>query len=301
MSVAPDKLSGIYPMLVTPFAPDGSLALGQFDGLIEAMLGAGVAGVAALGIGGEVASLSPEERLAVADRVLERVGGRVPVVIGATASDTESACTYAKRAAAAGARVVMVAPPSDPPLSGRAELLVHFAAVADAIGDAELMVQDAPQFLGVALDTPMIEDLAQSRLNIGYAKTEALPAGEAVDSLRAARARGTTIFGGQAGLHAIDVFDAGAAGIIPGCELAAPLVRLHRAYVDGDRADAVARHRRMLPLLNFMFQDLGHYLRCTKWLLAERGLIDAAATRTGATMSSWSVDALRAHAAAAAE
>lgn len=287
-------LSGIFPMLVTPFDEAGNVVLDDFTPLITAMLNAGVPGLATLGLGAEAALLSADERLAVTDRVLDIAVG-VPVIVGATSEDTASSCQYAEHAAQRGAAAVMVAPSSEVG-SAQSALKRHYLAVADAIAPVSLMVQDAPTFIGVSLDAPLIAELVRSRPNIRYAKTEAVPAGEAVHQLAAVRALGTTIFGGQAGLHAIDVLDAGAAGLIPGCESARELVELARAYRSGDRESAVRLQHRLLPLLSFMFQSLPFYLQCTKTLLWARGLISSPTTRIDGALSDWSRNALDRHA-----
>lgn len=289
------SLHGVFPMLVTPFDDAGDVRLDDLEPLVEAMLAAGAQGISALGLGGEVSLLSESERIAVTDRVLDVVGGMLPVIVGATADETRASCRFAERAASAGAEVVMVAPPSNAG-PDRDDLTRHYLAVADAIAPVALMVQDAPAFIGVALDAPFIVELGRLRANIRYAKTEAMPAGEAVHALRDARAQGAAIFGGQAGLQAIDVMDAGAVGLIPGCEVAADLVALMNAYTAGDREQAVVIHRRLLPLLNCMFQGLDCYIQSTKFLLWRRGLITSPVTRTGAELGQWSRAALERYA-----
>src|SRR5260221_4614274 len=110
--MASPLLSGVFPMLPTPFDATGDIVWGDLDRLFAFEREGGSNGLAALGLGGEAGRLEPAERRAVAERVLATVGGRAPVIIGASAQDTATACRLAAHAAHHGAAAVMVAPPA---------------------------------------------------------------------------------------------------------------------------------------------------------------------------------------------
>lgn len=272
-------LSGVFPMLPTPFDARGELDLASIDRLVGRLHGEGVHGISALGLGGEAGLLTMAERLAVAEHVLAASHGRLPVVAGATAQNTDSACLLAEHAAKAGAAAVMLAPPTGESGTGSA-LVDHYLAVADTISPTPLMVQDAPSFVGTALTAGFVADLRSRAANVTYAKTEAVPVGDAIRAL-VRSAVDVAVFGGHAGLYAIDAFDAGAVGLIPGCEVAGQLAALFDDHRAGRRDRAVTSHRQLLPLLAFMFQSLDFYLSCSKLLLAESGLLSHPTTRTG--------------------
>ncbi len=292
------SLAGTFPMLPTSFDHDGRMLVADLPRLIDHVVAEGAEGLALLGLAGEGAHLSAEERLATVDTVMRHVATDIPVIVTATSNELPTALRLARHAAEHGAAAVMIAPPSATKL-GPEEMFEHYAVLAAAVHPTPVMVQDAPTFLGVALDAQLICALASETDNIQYAKTEAVPAGQAVRDLAPAREQGTVIFGGQAGLHAIDVLDAGAAGLIPGCEIISPLSQLVRAHRLGDRDTAIALHRQVLPLLNFMFQSLDFYLACTKTLLHRRGVLSSDRTRTPAVVHPASLTALSAYAAEA--
>ena len=60
-------LRGLYVPLITPFAPDGGVALGALERLAHDMLDAGATGLVALGTTAEPSSLSTSEQSAVLD------------------------------------------------------------------------------------------------------------------------------------------------------------------------------------------------------------------------------------------
>jgi 4-hydroxy-tetrahydrodipicolinate synthase len=61
------SLRGLYVPLITPFTAEGALAPGALEELAHAVIGAGAAGLVALGTTGEPATLTAAERRAVLD------------------------------------------------------------------------------------------------------------------------------------------------------------------------------------------------------------------------------------------
>jgi 4-hydroxy-tetrahydrodipicolinate synthase len=82
-------LEGVYVPLITPFAADGSVALGAVERLSNELLDAGCAGITALGTTGEAAMLSDDEREAVVDTCARVCGARgAQLIVGAGTNDT---------------------------------------------------------------------------------------------------------------------------------------------------------------------------------------------------------------------
>ena len=270
-------LQGVVPMLVTPFDRDGALDDASLGRLVDHQLEAGADGLAVLGLGGEGTYLSVEERERVTVVVAEAASG-TPLLVGCTAETTEDAARLAAHAAAHGAAAVMVAPPRRPDWSAD-QVLAHYAAVARAASDCELMVQDAPGFIGVELGVELVLRLARELDNVGAYKVEALPFWENAVRAREAAGYRLRIFGGHGGLYLMDVLDAGSAGLIPGTDSTGPLVRAWRAYAAGDRAGAAAIYAELLPLLVYRAQSLGLLVGGAKALLQARGVIATTVTR----------------------
>jgi 4-hydroxy-tetrahydrodipicolinate synthase len=261
-------------MLVTPFRPAGQVDLDDLGRLLDFVIASRPHGVSILGLGGEVGSLTVDERRAIADLVL-RGSGALPVIVGCSAQDTRTAVELARHAAERGAAAVMVASPSEADW-GRDRLGEHFVSVARACAPTPVMVQDAPAFIGVALDADLVRDLAAAEPNIAYAKPESLPACESASRLAEA---GLAVFGGHGGLYALDVLEAGAVGLIPGCEAGDALARLFDHWDAGRLEEARAAHDTLAPLLTFEFQGLDHFIRCAKTILQAQGVLRRAGSR----------------------
>jgi 4-hydroxy-tetrahydrodipicolinate synthase len=275
------ELRGVFPMAVTPFAADGSVAADELRHVVSFVLESGCHGVSALGLGGEAGALTPEERRLVAERVVAFAGG-APVLIGCSAPETELAAALAVHAAETGAAAVMVAPPPRPDWT-REQLLGHYVAVALAVDPLPLMVQDAPAFVGVALDPEFVRTLRAEAGNVAYVKSEAVPVADAVAALAALE--GVAVFGGHGALYYLDALDAGATGMIPGCELAAEYARIFELHQAGERDEARRLFTQVLPLVVAQFQSLGYFIAGTKVVLAARGVISRPDVRDGAPLS----------------
>lgn len=262
-------LSGIFPMLVTPFDESGAVALDELSSVTNYQLRAGVSGVSILGLAAEAETLTVDERTAIVRRVLSTADG-IPVIVGCSAGRTVDTVLLARKAAEAGAAAVMVAPSVSGDWS-REQLIEHYAAVARAIDPIPLMVQDAPAFVGVALDPIFVQELARAHANVQYAKPESVPASDAVATLAQLPSMG--VFGGHGGLYFMDVLEAGADGLIPGCEQPLAFQRIYTRWTSNDRASARLEFERLLPLLVWQFQSLPCFIACVKTLLHAKGLL----------------------------
>ncbi|HZB25709.1 MAG TPA: dihydrodipicolinate synthase family protein, partial [Vicinamibacterales bacterium] len=124
------QLQGVYSVLPTPFDARGDLDEPSLRRVVDLFIEAGVDGVTALGVTGEVARLDDAERRRVLEVVVEQVNGRIGVVAGTTAEGTRTCIAHSRHARDAGATAVMVSPPRMPKLNSDA-VVRHFA------GDAE--------------------------------------------------------------------------------------------------------------------------------------------------------------------
>ena len=102
------QLEGVYSVLPTPFHPTGDLDELSLRRVIDLFIAAGINGVTALGVTGEVARLDDEERRRVLQLVVDQVGGRIGVVAGTTAEGTRTCIAYSRHAHEAGATAVMI-------------------------------------------------------------------------------------------------------------------------------------------------------------------------------------------------
>ncbi len=112
MSILDETARGVFLIAVTPFTDDGALDLPSTDRVVDFYLECGATGLTLLGVMGEAPKLTAEEARSFVGRVLARVAGRVPVIVGVSAPGFAAMRELADSVMAAGAAGVMVAPPS---------------------------------------------------------------------------------------------------------------------------------------------------------------------------------------------
>ena len=267
---------GIFPALCTPFTPDDRVDLAAQRRVVRFALDCGAHGLVAFGMAGEAPKLRPDERKALTDEILDEVDGRVPVFVGVGAESLAGACDLARYAERAGAACAVIPAPQTGAANEDA-LVDYFARIAGAVS-IPVMIQDAPAYLGVALGPALVARAAAQSENIRLVKLEAGPAemGGWLQTLGPE----FSVWGGDAGVYLLDCTRSGAAGIIPGADLADLLVEVYEADAGGDAARADELFRRVLPMLVFQIQhSIDHYNACAKHVLVRRGVLEHAALR----------------------
>ena len=263
---------GVYPIAPTPFTPTGDVDLVGQRRVLDCMIDQGVDGICILANYSEQFLLTDDERNTLTDLCLAQVAGRVPVIVTCSHFSTRIAAERATRAAAAGARMLMLMPPYHGTGLRTDEngMLQHFAAIAEA-ARIPLMVQDAP-LSGVQLSVPFLVRLAREVPLVRYFKIE-MP-GTATKLRTLIEAGGELIAGPYDGEESITLMadlDAGATGTMPSAllpDLIKPVLAQHFA---GRRSEAAADYARILPLINFENRQCG--LRATKTVMMEGGVI----------------------------
>jgi 4-hydroxy-tetrahydrodipicolinate synthase len=266
---AVDELVGVWNIVPTPFHPDEELDLESLRSLTDFVIGHGVNGMTILGVLGEAAKVSDDERSAVIDTVLEQAAGRLPVCVTVSAASTYRAMAYARAAETAGAHSVML---SAPPLARPNDDAVrrHYLRVAEAVPDLPVVVQDLPA-LGVWMSADLIGGMASEAPNLRVVKLEEEPTAPKVSRLLAANPE-LRVLGGLGGQMLIEELRRGAVGTMTGFGYPETLVAIIRDWRKGDEAAAVERFARWMPLIRFENQQLLN-LPIRKHIYMRRGAI----------------------------
>src|SRR5690348_14342696 len=165
-------LRGVFPIAPTPFTPTGELDLEGQRRVLDCMVDQGVDGICILANYSEQFLLSDRERDTLLDLCMTHVAGRVPVIVTCSHFSTRIAVERARKAASAGAAMLMLRPPYHG-AGLRADergMLEHFARVAEAAG-LPLMIQDTP-LSGVTLSVAFLVRLAKEVPAVRYLKIE---------------------------------------------------------------------------------------------------------------------------------
>ena len=167
----PSPLQGVHTALVTPMNPDGSIHYAALDALIDAQLEAGIDGLVPCGTTGESATMNAQERYTVIKHVVDRVGGRVPVIAGTGANATSVAIEHQKRAQDTGARYSLVVTPyyNKPTPEG---LYRHYSALLEA-AELPILLYNVPSRTGCDMGPETVARLAELKGIIGIKEATA--------------------------------------------------------------------------------------------------------------------------------
>lgn len=269
-------LEGVYSVLPTPFQANGDLDEESLRRAIDLFVAAGVNGVTALGVTGEVARLTDAERQRVLETVVKHVAGRIGVVAGTTAEGTRTCIEYSRQALSAGADAVMVSPPRMAKLNSDA-VVRHFKTLADAV-DIEIVVQDYPPISGFAMEPWLLARIAREIPRARTIKLEDPPTPYKTARILEQSEFPVRIFGGLGGVFLLEELLAGATGAMTGFAFPEILVKIVSLYRSGQVDEAAEAFYRAVPLMRFEFQE-GIGMAIRKEVLHRRGALASPATR----------------------
>ena len=275
----PQFIGGVCPVLATPFDAQGAPDEESLARVVDYALCCGASAVVFPGVASEVEQLTAAERDRLVVLVARTVADRVPLIVGASASDMATSVRQVQLAASLGAAAAMVMAPAR--LAGDATALGAYYRDLAAAASVPIMLQNAPPPAGAGFDMTTIAPVVAAVKAIRYVKEEAMPCGQRISALLqrpelADAKHFGGVLGGAGGRYLLDELARGAIGTMPACELTDVHVAMVRAWRADDRNRARTLYNRSLPLLNF--QAVFRWAM-TKEVLRRRGIIDCAHVR----------------------
>lgn len=264
-------ISGVCPVLETPFHEDGALDPAGFDAVVTHVLDTGVRAVMFPGYASEFLKLDPDERALLIDRLLAVTTGRddVAAIVSVMEHGTRAAVRSARRLVGAGADALNLLPPYQLG-PARREVLDHLRAVLTAVDPVPVIVQYAPAQTGTALDGPTLLTLRDEHPNLRFVKVEASPPGPLVGVLAAADPPLPSLVG-YAGLLLPDAVRRGAAGVQPGCSFTELYLDLWELYAADDLTAADRLHAELTGYLTYWMQNVELIVAVEKLISVRRG------------------------------
>jgi 4-hydroxy-tetrahydrodipicolinate synthase len=283
MPLITEAAAGVFVIAVTPFTPQGAIDYASLDSMVDFYLEKGASGLTLLGMMGEAPKLTGAESLAVVKRVLARVGGTTPIVVGVSAPGFAPMQELGSQVMDAGAAGVMVAPPSN--VRTDDQIYAYFETAAAMLGDTPFVLQDYPLATGVQISTAVITRIVQALPSCVMLKHEDWPGLNKIGALRAASDRGEarriSILCGNGGIFLPEELSRGADGAMTGFAYPEMMVEVCKSHAAGDVEHAHDIFDAYLPLARYELQP-GLGLQIRKHILARRGVIASAALRAPA-------------------
>jgi dihydrodipicolinate synthase/N-acetylneuraminate lyase len=252
------NIEGILMPMPVAFKNDGSIDHGATDAIIDFYLAAGVHGFFPLGTHGQGMVLEIDERKRVAEQIVKRVGGRVPIVMHVGTANTYSSMDLAKHAAGLGVDAVGVVPPYYYPHDDY-EVYAHYKAIARSIPGVPMFIYDNTETTWVEITPPkankIIEAIAPNPL--AGIKVSFIPYDKLLGYVYQLP-KSTGVFpGGIFSLYS--GYSVGVRGAIhpPSTPFPETCVRMYEALKLGDLKGAQKEH----DLLTRLMQVVGKYLK----------------------------------------
>lgn len=283
-----EQARGVYIISATPFFDDGSIDMESADRLTDFYLKKGVTGITILGMMGEAQKLSPEESKAFMDRVITRVDGRVPVVVGVSNTNMDALVSLSNSAMDAGAAGVMIAPFAE--LNSDQKILDYFITADKALGSSIPMIyQDFPLSTKAPVSVDCLLEIIRQVPQVVMLKHEDWPGLNKISELRKRSEvdglRRISILCGNGGLYLPQELARGADGAMTGFAYPEMLVGVCEKFAAGDIDGAEDLFDLYLPVIKHE-QQPGYGLAVRKETLMRRGAITSAKVREpGPTMS----------------
>ncbi len=245
-------LRGIFPALPTPVTADDTVDQRAVEALFGWLLQRGIDGVVPLGGTGEYGALSRAERVRMAALSVAAMDGRGPVIPGVLDPGLHDALQAGRDFAATGVDALLVLTPyyTNPTQAGIRD---YFLRYADA-SPVPILIYEIPYRTRIAIEPGILHELSRHERIIGMKACNTdmyhfLQVVAGVDD-------GFAVLSGEDSLFPLHV----AAGARGGIVVTANLLptawrRIHEEAAAGRTAEALAIHRRLIPLMNMAFAE----------------------------------------------
>lgn len=246
--------TGTGVALITPFRKQQeTVDFTKLEHLIEHIVASGVDYIVALGTTSEAATMTPSERSAVQEFIVETVNGRCPIMLGLGGNNTLDVTDTINRTNFDGiSGILSVTPYYNKP--NQRGLHQHFQSIAEA-APVPVIIYNVPGRTGVNIAADTTLTLANECPNIIGIKEASGNIQQAMDILRR-RPAGFRVISGDDALTC-PMIAMGADGVISVIANALPKETSDMVHfaLKGDLKKALPLHYRLLPLMNAIFEE----------------------------------------------
>ena len=247
------RLKGMGVALVTPFNDDGSVDYQSLMRLVEYQIQNGVDFLCVLGTTAETPTLTADEKRKIKEMVIERVNGRVPILLGVGSNCTQTVIDTLVNEDMTGVDAVLVAVPyyNKPSQEG---IYQHYKAIANAT-PLPVVLYNVPGRTGVNMTAETTLRLARDFDNIVAIK-EASGNITQMDDIIKNKPEDFDVISGDDGIT-FPLITLGAVGVISVIGNAFPreFSRMTRLALAGDYQNALTIHHKFTELFKLLFVD----------------------------------------------
>lgn len=248
------KFRGLGVAMVTPFRSNYDIDYPALDRLIDFLLGNGVNYLVVQGTTAETATLTDSEKRQLADYVVKKVNGRVPLVLGMGGNDTRKVIEAYQKIDLTGFEAILSVTPyyNKPTQKG---LYLHFKTIAEST-QLPMIVYNVPGRTGVNMTADTTLKLAHEFQGKIFAVKEASGNLTQMGYILRDRPSGFLVFSGDDGLT-LPQISMGADGVISvvGNCIPSRFSRMVNLALQGNFTDAAKIHLELIELIDLLFVE----------------------------------------------
>jgi 4-hydroxy-tetrahydrodipicolinate synthase len=280
MKEAPKGLTGIVPIIPTPFTADEEIDGLGICNLIDFAVESGIEAVCLPAYASEFYKLSDEEKLYVVKVAVGHAAGRIKIVAQSNNPSLRGAVKLAEANVKAGADVVSLAVPRifSLPEESLKEYLGEFL---QSIPDTPVLIQDFNPG-GASISVNFIEALMNEHPNFKYLKLEEPLCAPKFEEIIKRTNGNIGLFEGWGGLYMLELIPLGIAGVMPGLGVSDILQKVFDLRRNGEHAKAFSIFERVMPQIFFSLQNMELFHYAEKELLMARGILTNSISRKAA-------------------
>ena len=247
------RLKGMGVALITPFKEDGSVDYDALLRLVDYQLQNNTDFLCVLGTTAETPTLSDEEKKQVKKLVIERVNGRIPILLGVGGNNTQAVVDTLKNDDFTGVDAILSVVPyyNKPSQEG---IYQHYKAIAQAT-ELPIVLYNVPGRTGVNMTAETTLRIARDFKNV-IAIKEASGNIAQMDDIIKNKPENFDVISGDDDIT-FPLITLGAVGIISVIGNAFPneFSRMVRLALQGDYANALTIHHKFAELFKLLFVD----------------------------------------------
>ena len=248
------RLRGMGVALITPFKADESVDYDALMRMVDYLVQNNTDFLCVLGTTAETPTLTEEEKQKIKRMVIERVHGRIPILLGLGGNNTRAIVDALKNDDFTGVDAVLSVVPyyNKPSQEG---IYQHYKAIAEARPDMPIVLYNVPGRTGVNMTADTTLRVARDFKNV-IAVKEASGNITQMDDIIKNKPHTFDVISGDDGIT-FPLITLGAVGVISVIGNAFPreFSRMVRLALQGDYANALTIHHKFAELFKLLFVD----------------------------------------------
>jgi 4-hydroxy-tetrahydrodipicolinate synthase len=271
------ELSGVVPIVPTPFTENEEIDEEALKKLIDFAIGNGTEAVCLPAYASEFYKLSDEEKLRVVKVAVEHSAGRIQIVAQSNHPSLKIASKLAQLNVEAGADVVSIAVPRifNLPENSVKEYLSGFL---DSVPNTPVLIQDFNPG-GASISVQLIKELMNEHPNFKYLKLEEPLCAPKFEAIIEATGDKIGLMEGWGGLYMLELVKVGIRGVMPGLGVSDILQKVFLLRKNGKDAEAFDLFEKVMPQIFFSLQNMELFHYVEKELLIARGVLSNSVVR----------------------